>query len=141
MNNKTQIERIEIVNQIIKAISELGRRFFYNENSGLTARLSVKKGKVYYNKEYDGELLCINTPDNYPPKNWSRGGTIWGLVKDFRDYIEGEDDTNGKHGYGGLFCPHWGYSDEDMKAIREKAFELGYLIYSSPYRYSIPLKS
>ncbi|OPG98930.1 hypothetical protein B2I21_09885 [Chryseobacterium mucoviscidosis] len=59
--------------------------------------------------------------------HFSHGGTLWGLVCDFRDYIGGDDDSNHNNGYGGLYCPHWGYPEGDMKAIRKRAEELGYL--------------
>ncbi|TPG86959.1 hypothetical protein EEL32_12150 [Brevibacillus laterosporus] len=59
--------------------------------------------------------------------NFSGGGTLWGLVNDFKDFIYGDDDANHNNGYGGLYCPHWGYPEKDMKAIRELAVSLRYL--------------
>ena len=40
------------------------------------------------------------------------------------------DDTNGKNGYGGLYCTHWGYDESDMLEIQVYAKELGYVNYS-----------
>jgi hypothetical protein len=60
-------------------------------------------------------------------QRFSSGGTMWGLVQDFRDYIFGDDDANHKNGYGGLYCKHWAYPEEDMEEIRAVAEELGYL--------------
>ncbi len=39
----------------------------------------------------------------------------------------GHDNSNGKNGYGGLYCTHWGWSEEGMKKMREYAREIGYL--------------
>ncbi|TPF19338.1 hypothetical protein CBE79_04525 [Priestia megaterium] len=68
----------------------------------------------------------------YPSKiykdcSFSEGGTLWGLIHDFSEFILTGKHTNGKNGYSGLYCPHWGYSEEDMNAIRELAVKVGYL--------------
>ncbi|MBJ8083173.1 hypothetical protein JDS82_18520 [Bacillus cereus group sp. N14] len=58
---------------------------------------------------------------------FSSGGTMWGLVKDFTHFIYGNDDSNGLNGYSGLYCPHWGWPEEEVKKMREYAREIGYL--------------
>ncbi len=128
----TKEERLEIVNKIMKEISDRSRRFFHY--NGKIAHLSIIKGKLYYHYEHSDDKCCISIPEYKKPKGWNHGGTLWGLVKDFRDYINSGNDTNGEYGYGGLFCTHWGYSKEDMIAIQQKAFELGYLKSIIPYR-------
>jgi hypothetical protein len=125
----TRQDRIKIVNEIIKEIADRGRRFFYSE--GNYAELFERKGRVYYKTEWARspvKQICLSVPDYRRSKNWWHGGTLWGLVKDFRDFIKTGEYSNHNNGYGGLYCPHWGYSEEDMKAIRQKAIELGYLI-------------
>ena len=86
----------------------------------------VKKDKVYMMNEYNGKKMLID-PNGGRPKNWHHGGTLLGLTKDFALFILGHDDANGENGYGGLYCIHWGYAEEEMILIRQKAKELGYL--------------
>ena len=121
----TRQERIDVVNEIITEISIRGRNFFNYNNS--TALIFERNGKLYMSNEYNGEQMCLSTKFGYPPKYWHHGGTLWGLTKDFKDFIITGKKSNHNNGYGGLYCPHWGYSDEDMKAIQSKAIELGYL--------------
>jgi len=60
-------------------------------------------------------------------QHFSSGGTIKGLVLDFYDFISTGKKSNHNNGYGGLYCNHWGYSENDMKKIQEFAKSLGYL--------------
>ncbi|SEC45527.1 hypothetical protein SAMN04489761_3040 [Tenacibaculum sp. MAR_2009_124] len=122
---KTREERIEIVNKIINAISLIGRNFFRGESG--TAYIFQKGNKLYMKNSYTGIDMCIITKYGYPPKGWTNGGTLWGLVKDFKEFIQKGGDTNHNNGYGGLYCTHWGYSEEEMYSIQNLAFELGYL--------------
>ncbi len=52
---------------------------------------------------------------------------MWALIRDFTDFIYGDYNSNGNNGYGGLYCTHWGWLDEEMKKMREYAREFGYL--------------
>jgi len=132
--DKNKQERLVVINTIIKEISTRGRKFFHSAKTDKTAELIVKRGKVYYQCEYTDKLLCLSVPDTRKPDGWKHGGTMMGLVRDFTDYIQQGGDTNHNHGYGGLFSPHWGYPEEDMIAIREKAHDLGYLKSPKMYR-------
>ena len=118
-------ERIVIVNKIINEISLKGRNFFRGKMG--TAYFFQKGNKLYMKNSYSGEMMCINTENNSKPKGWTNGGTLWGLVKDFKEFIQKGGDTNHNNGYGGLYCTHWGYSEQEMYDIQNYAFELGYL--------------
>lgn len=120
-------ERIDNVNALIREIGSRGRKFFYCEKHNRFAKFHSASGRLWLEDDYTGQLLIID--DSMPGEHYhfSHGGTLWGLVCDFRDYINGDDEANHNNGYGGLYCPHWGYPEEDMEAIRQKAFELGYL--------------
>lgn len=126
MENKKSVKskRIGIVNKIIYEISIRGRKFFKYESE--TAYMFLKNGKVYMKNEWNGKEMLIDV-NKGKPKHWHHGGTLMGLTKDFTEFINGMDDANGEHGYGGLFCPHWGYSEEDMEEIRKIAKQLEYL--------------
>ena len=122
---KTKQDRIEIVNEIIKEIASRGRNFFKYKDR--VAYLFLKNGRLYMKDEYKEKDLALSTKHGYPPKGFTHGGTLWGLTKDFKDFIQTGEYSNHNNGYGGLYCPHWGYSKEDMKAIQDRAKELGYL--------------
>lgn len=120
-------DRIKIVNEIIKEIALRGRGFFLSKKDNDMAYLFLKHGRIYMHNEYSKHQMCLHTKHGYPPKRFHHGGTLWGLTKDFIEFIKTGNDTNHNNGYGGLFCDQWGYPCEDMKAIRDKAFKLGYL--------------
>jgi hypothetical protein len=126
MRPTTKEERIKIVNEIIKEIAQRGRKFFAYQ--GRVAEIKERNRKIYYYSEYLDKDLCVTLPDCRKPKGWHHGGTLWGLIKDFRDFVKTGEYSNNKNGYGGLYSSHWGYPENDMKAIQAKAIELGYLI-------------
>jgi hypothetical protein len=117
--------RIEIVNAIIKEIASRSRKFFAGR-CGI-AEIFQKNGRLYMKNEYNGSEMCLSTKMGYPPKRWCHGGTLWGLTKDFKDFITTGEKSNHNNGYGGLLSRHWGYSESDMLEIQEKARSLGYL--------------
>lgn len=119
--------RIDIANTLIREIGSRGRRFLYSNKHDRYAAFHWAGGRLWLTDDYTGMPLLMDEsmPDEH--RHFSHGGTLWGLVCDFRDYINGDDDANHNNGYGGLYCPHWGYPEEDMKAIRSLASDLGYL--------------
>lgn len=127
--NEEKEKRIKVVNEIILEISSRGRNFF--NYKGQVAELFLKGTKVYYKCEYVSPSgiteICLSVPEYRRLKGWYHGGTLKALCFDFRDYINTGDKTNHNHGYGGLYCPYWGYPKEDMAAIQDKAKSLGYL--------------
>lgn len=125
VKKNTRQERVEVVNKIIVEISSLGRKFFKFENN--VATIFIKNGRLYMKNEYNGKDMCLLTKIGYPPKHWSHGGTLWGLTKDFKDFIMTGEKSNHNNGYGGLYSPHWGYKKEDMLKIQELALQLNYL--------------
>lgn len=124
-------ERVEIINAIIKEIAGCGRRFFYNKETGACSHFKYDGKTLWFVDKYTGVAMAMRKGSGGMNRKqeggFSDGGTLWGLVNDFKDFINGDDDTNSNHGYGGLFCPYWSYPDEDITAVREKARELGYL--------------
>lgn len=127
-------KRIEIVNSLIKYIAENDER--KRKDSGLFHY----KDKVAYFKHDGRTLFFIDHYTNVAMSmnrssrvtkiqeyNFSSGGTMFGLIKDFTHFIYGNDNSNGLNGYGGLYCTHWGWTEEAMKKMREYAGEIGYL--------------
>ena len=119
--------RIDVINQIIKDISKRGRKFFTHDGS--TSKFEMINNRVYYIDHYTKcKLLAYGSRDS---NKFSNGGTLWGLICDFRLFIMGKNNTNGDSGYRGLYGIHWGYPEDDMKAIQKLARDLGYLVDSN----------
>jgi len=116
--------RIDIVNQIIKKIASLDRQFF--EYKGKVAYIFNVNKKLFMRSEFSGFDINL-TKSESKPYEFTHGGTIWGLTKDFKEFIITGKKSNGENGYGGLYSPHWGYSLESMEDIRQTAIDLGYL--------------
>ncbi|MDB5056140.1 MAG: hypothetical protein JWM44_4190 [Bacilli bacterium] len=125
------VERIEIVNRIIHEIGSRGRKFTWSTKHNRFCNFYFEKKRLWYiDVYYDVPLHMIKDQKHQSrqhEKYFSGGGTMWGLMNDFKDFIYGDDDANHNNGYGGLYCQHWGYPEEDMEAIRKLAVELGYL--------------
>ncbi|MFD2330647.1 hypothetical protein ACFSR7_15450 [Cohnella sp. GCM10020058] len=124
-------ERIENANRLIREIGSRGRGFLYYKRADRYSAFHWAGGRLWYTDHYSGIPMIMDPGQEGKTKDqqraFSSGGTLWGLMQDFRDYIFGDDDANHNNGYGGLYCPHWAYPEEDMQAIRALAVELGYL--------------
>lgn len=131
MAKRTKYERIEIVNELIREIGSTGRRFLYCTQHERYAYFAYDGRTLYFVDHYTGMPLRMKKDTGHMTSiqsyNFSSGGTMWGLINDFKDFINGDDNSNHNHGYGGLFCPHWGYEEHEMAIIKATARELGYL--------------
>lgn len=127
MTEKTEKEkRIEKANKLLNKIASCGPNFFYYDKDKTTAKFLLKNNRIYFMDEYTkSEMLAYNY--RQLGRKFNQGGTMKALVLDISEWIRTGKRTNGKNGYGGLFCPHWGYSESDMKNIQDFARELGYL--------------
>ncbi|HIE8455405.1 TPA: hypothetical protein ACXPT9_004405 [Bacillus cereus] len=128
---KDRYQRIEIINQIIKEIASRGRDFLNSKEHNRISYFVWDRRTLWFIDYGTGIPLAMRKGSSYPTKkqeySFSGGGTLWALVNDFKDFIFGDDDANGNNGYGGLYCTHWGYPEEDMNAIQQLAKELDYL--------------
>lgn len=120
-------DRIDLINKLIREIGSRGRQFLYSKRHDRFVTFHWADGNLWLVDDYSGRPLLMDEEVRGQHRHFNGGGTLWGLVCDFRDYILGDDDANHNNGYGGLYCPHWGYPEEDMEAIRQRAKELGYL--------------
>lgn len=130
--NLPKEERLETINKLIRFISEHGRRFFYSNttvnmsNVDSVAFMKLKNGRIYFVDDYTRrEIAVINNYHKW--KGFSSGGTLRALILDFAEFIRTGKYTNGNNGYGGLYCTHWGHSDEVQQEIINYAKEIGYL--------------
>lgn len=122
---KSQVERMNKVNELIELISSIDRRFFYSKSKDKVAKFIEGKTTVFYIDDYTQETIHLRNVCK--DGGFSHGGTLWGLVHDFKEWIITGKHSNSRNGYGGLYCPHWGYTEESMKRIQEKGKEIGFL--------------
>lgn len=118
--------RCDLANELIRIIASTGRQFFnYEENGGSIGRFELRSGRTYFINGYLGK--SIYAYDNrFFRQKFTEGGTMQALILDIAEWIRTGKATNAKNGYGGIYCDHWGYPDEDMKKVREKAIEIGF---------------
>jgi elongation factor P hydroxylase len=122
---KNQIERMNKINELIKLISNTDRRFFYSKTKDKIGKFIEGKTVVYYIDSYSQEKVHLN--NICKDSGFSHGGTLWGLIHDFKHWILTGKYSNGKNGYGGLYSPNWGYTKEGMELVRNKGEEIGFL--------------
>ncbi|MFD2867500.1 hypothetical protein ACFSY7_03150 [Kurthia populi] len=123
----TKQERLEKINELLVVIASNGRKFLLNQKDGEVSKFVIKANNHVYYRDYYTKQELKGTKAMYKSYGFSGGGTLQALVMDFAEWIRTGDYTNGKNGYGGLFCPHWGYDDDSMQQVRDFAVKIGYL--------------
>lgn len=112
-----RLERLQHANDLIKAISEHGRRFFWNERDKRLARLEMDdRGKLWWIDDYRGSRVCVERfgGREHAWRGFSHGGTLKSLVQMMRDYVK--NDTPISAWYIAQDC--WGYNPEEAAACR-----------------------
>lgn len=124
-------QRCALANDLIKVIANEGRKFFdhegtnYRDEAGCISHFVIKNGYIYFVDGYTHRHIYVYKSRNF--KRWfSEGGTLQALVMDLVEYIRTGKPTNAMNGYGGVYCPHWGYPEASMKVIQHKAIEIGF---------------
>lgn len=118
--------RCELANELIRLIASTGRKFFnYEGNGGSIGRFELRSGRTYFIDGYTNKSIYAYE-NHYFGNSFTEGGTMQALILDIAEFIRTGEATNAKNGYGGIYCDHWGYPDEDMKKVREKAIEIGF---------------
>jgi len=125
MKNEKQ-KRLESANQLIQIISSHGRRFFFNEKHQRTSSMVIDTGgKVYFIDDYTGKAIYTHkTGFHHGWRGFSHGGTLRTLVEMMRDYVtKGVQIPAHYLGLERSFTNGniWGYSPEEMQAVRDKA--------------------
>lgn len=131
----TKTERVQHANDLIKVISEHGRRFFFDSASGRVAAMQLdERGRVWFVDDYSNKPVYTHRSGfGNDWRGFSHGGTLRALVEAMRDYI-----VNGQRLHPEYIAPErlnpgsniWGYSCDAAKAVREAAFKLP--IFSTP---------
>lgn len=125
-------KRCELANELIRLIANEGRTFFnyegtnYQDEVGCISHFVIKNDcDIYFVDGYTHRHIYVYQSRNF--KRWfSEGGTLQALVMDLVEYIELGNSANGTNGYGGVYCQNWGYSEESMKVIQQKAIDIGF---------------
>lgn len=122
-------ERCKLANELIDVIANCGRKFFNHEihknNPGVISYFLIRNNRVYFVDGYVQKSIYAYDYKYFRYK-FSEGGTMKALTLDLAEYIRTGEPTNAKNGYGGVYCQHWGYPEEDMKKVQEKAVEIGF---------------
>lgn len=126
MSIADKIRRSWDCNEAIRIIGSHGHRFFYSSEFDRFARFNIDdRGRVWFIDNYSG--TPIYTHYNGRWRHFNNGGTLKALVIKMRDYI-----TKGQKLSRGYIGPEtswtdgnvWGYSEEEMRIVREKAGDL-----------------
>lgn len=120
-----QIQRMNKINELIKLIAETDRKIFYSKSKDKVAKFIEGKSTIFYIDDYTQKKIHLN--NICKDTGFSHGGTLWGLVHDFKKWTITGKYSNGENGYGGLYCTHWGYTEQGMKLIIAKGKEIGFL--------------
>lgn len=122
--NTTKQERVDIVNDITKKISQTKRGFFKGKN-GRVGKIILKNNRLWWVDEYKGKEIYFHQASSHGFPGFSNGGTLKGLVfGEFKRFIlEGPVDGE----YSGLNAWHWGIPEDEIKELLTYAKEKGYL--------------
>lgn len=121
---KSQVVRMNKINELIEVIADTDRKFFYHKNKDSIDKFIEGKTTVFFHDAYLDKKISLTYRNRH---NFSHGGTLWGLVNDFKEWIITGKPSNGSNGYGGVYCPHWEYSEEGQLKVIEKAKEIGFI--------------
>lgn len=124
----TKAERAAHANQLIKAISNHGRRFFWFDREQRTASMEVnERGRVYFVDDYTGKRIDTHYRGCW--RGFSHGGTLRDLVEKLRDYIRDEIKipifyiAPNRGAIDGNF-DMWGYGEDACKALQNEVASL-----------------
>jgi hypothetical protein len=116
----TKQQRCDEVNKVILAISNHGRRFFYNGHHDRVASMYVApNGHIYFIDAYTGGAIYVAYNGRW--RKFTNGGTLRDLVLQFYTYISKDVPIN--IGYIGLYRRAivdgdiWGYGDAAIQAV------------------------
>ncbi len=121
MKTDKRLERIEHANQLIKAISSYGRRFFYN---GVHERIAFfrldDRGAIRFVDDYTARPIYVAYPGRW--HGFSHGGTLKSIVQAIAQYIRTGEPMSAKY-FGPFpddYChgDPWGYKKEEMEKLR-----------------------
>ena len=133
MKSQEKQQRLDHANELIQIIASHGRKFFFNEKKNQTASMIIVNGRVFFIDDFTGKAIYTHkTGFCHYWRGFSHGGTLKNLVEMMRDYVtKGVQIPEYYLGCERSFTNGniWGYSPDEMQAVREKALMLP-IIYS-----------
>jgi len=124
--NKKQ-KRVDEINELIKLISDIGRRFFYSEKHDRIARFEIQKsGRIAFYDDYSGKKVNIYLKHREWP-GFTHGGTLKNLVGNMSEYIRFGHKIDVR-----FLAPFgwsserdiWGYGKDASDQLKRKAVNL-----------------
>lgn len=117
-------ERADKANEWLRFIGDRGRRFFFHDGHYATLEQDAR-GRVWFVDHYSRRRIYTHNERKW--RGFTSGGTLRGVVEVLRDYIRlGHQFNPGYFTHTRLSNGHiWGYSIEDMTAIRDEGVRLG----------------
>lgn len=114
--------RVDIVNLLIKKISETSRGFLKSgDNIG---KIIIQWKHLYYVDHYTRKKVYFHQPSYNGFQGFSSGGTLKDLVfREFKEFI----DTGKITMTTGLNAWHWGIKENEIIELKNYAKEIGYL--------------
>lgn len=114
-------QRLEEANALIRAMSDVGLRFFYDKRHDRVARFELTiDGRLWFRDDHSDKRIYVAYRGRW--RMFSHGGTMRQLVDGLAEYIR-----SGKRVSAGHFGPWpqwicegdlWGYGEEAMAALR-----------------------
>lgn len=121
---KTRAERLAEANEVIRHVSNFGRRFFYCARFDRIARLEITAGgRIVFVDDFTDRR--VNPFREVRWKNFSHGGTLQRFVEALANYVRtGERMHPGHFGpWTMLYGDLWGYGLEEMDKVRAAVAE------------------
>lgn len=136
-SHMVRLQRMLICNQILRHISEHGRKFFLH--NGKVSRFEIHNGRLWYRDKYSDKLVYVAY--QYRWRGFSEGGTLRSLVENLRDFINHRKPIRNHFGpWPGWISGDgdlWGYGPEAMEAVRAA---LAYPLEMASRAYKVPKK-
>lgn len=115
-------ERLAEANNLIKTISDYGRRFFYSAKNDRVAHMMIgHRGHIYFVDDYSGKAIYVAYNGHW--RGWSHGGTLRDLIKELANFVR-----TGKQLSPNWIGPQrfddsniWGYAEDEMVKCRAEA--------------------
>ena len=125
----TREERLNHANDLIRIISDHGRRFFFDKKSQRVAKMQFDaRGRIWFVDDHSDKAVYVYRSGFGNSWNgFTHGGTLRSLVEALRDYIVSGERLSLEY-----IAPErliagsniWGYSADAAKAVREAVYKL-----------------
>jgi hypothetical protein len=118
--------RVNQVNELIKYIGNIDRRFFYYKEKDRYAKILINyRGSLWWKDHYNDKPVFLHQKNWESSRDISVGSTLKSLINAFKNYIMNERQIRYHLGPWPGQPKLWGYDEKNMVLIRRKAVLLG----------------